>query len=93
MLKWGINSSVQGVATSFGNIGCELKYETADKALCKFTIEPISEQNPGIVEITFPFVLKRILSVSSNVYIDVKHEEGKTIVTFPSGNAVLLLEK
>ena len=93
MLQWGTDSSVQGVATSFGKIGCELKYETADKALCTFTIEPVSERTQEKVEITLPFALKRILPVSSKVDIEVKYEREKTIVTFSSSNAVLLLEK
>jgi hypothetical protein len=93
MLQWGTKSSVQGVATSFGTVGCSLNYETAKKGLCTFTIDPVLEMKPAMVEITLPFVLKRVLPVSSQVEINVKHEEEKTVVTFSSGNAVLLLEQ
>jgi hypothetical protein len=93
MLPWGTDSSIQRVATSFGAIGCSLKYETAKKALCTIMIEPISEKKPEEIEITFPFVLKRVLSVASKMEIDVKREEEKTTIKFSSGNAVLLLEQ
>ena len=93
MLHWGTESSIQGVATSFGMIGCSLGYETERKALCTFTIEPISEKNPVTVEITLPFVLKRVLPISSKVEINVKHEEKKTIVRFSSSYITLLLEQ
>ena len=93
MLQWGTNSAVHGVATSFGKVGCTITYETLQKALCAFTLEPVSTRIPKQVEITFPFLLKRVLPVSSKLDIEVEQCEGKTVVRFHSSNAMLLLEQ
>jgi hypothetical protein len=93
MLQWSVDSAVQGVATTFGNVGCSINYQTREKALCAFTLEPISTRIPKQVEITFPFSLKRVLPVSSNLDIEVERSEGKTVVRFQSGDAMLLLEQ
>jgi len=93
MLQWGINTGVQGIATSLGVIGCALTYQTHEKALCTFTLDPISSHTPNQVEITFPFALKRVLRVSSNLGVEVVQSDGKTVVRFPSGDAMLLLER
>ena len=93
MLEWGTNSAVQGIATSFGTVGCTINYQTREKALCAFTLEPVSHRRPKRVEITFPFSLRRVLPVSSNLEIEVEQSEGKTTVRFQSGNAMLLMEQ
>ena len=93
MLQWGMNSAVQGIATSFGNVGCTINYQTREKALCAFTLKPISPRLPKQVEINFPFSLKRVLPVSADLDIEVERREGKTIVRFQSSDAMLLLEQ
>lgn len=93
MLQWGTNSVVHGIATSYGKVGCTLTYETHQKALCAFTLEPVSTRIPKQVEITFPFLLKRILPVSPKLDIEVEQCKGKTVVRFHSSNAMLLLEQ
>jgi hypothetical protein len=93
MLQWGTNSGVQGVATSFGAVGCTLNYQTSEKALCAFTLEPLSQREPKCVEIGFPFSLKRVLPVSPELKIEVEQTEGKTLVRFHSSDAMLLLEQ
>jgi hypothetical protein len=93
MLQLGTNSAVHGVATSFGKVECTIRYETLQKALCTFTLEPLSTRIPKQVEITFPFLLKRVLPVSPKLDIEVEQCEGKTVVRFHSSNAMLLLEQ
>ena len=93
MLHWGTNSAMHGVATSFGKIGCTITYETHEKALCAFTLEPVSIRVPKQVEITFPFLLKRILPVSPKLDIEVERRDEKTVVRFKSSNAMMLLEQ
>ena len=92
MLQWGSHSAVQGVATSFGAVGCTINYQTREKAMCAFTLDPIDSRVPDYVEIVFPFSLKRVLPVSPELKIDVEQNEGKTVVRFHSSDAMLLLE-
>ena len=93
MLRWGVNSAVQGVATSFGAVGCTINYQTSEKALCTFTLKQTSSRTPKHVEITFPFSLKRVLPVSPDLKIKVEQSEGKTVLRFQSSDAMLLLER
>ena len=93
MLRWGVNSAVQGVATSFGTVGCTMNYQTGEKALCTFALKPTSYRTPNHVEIAFPFLLKRVLPVSPDLKIMVEQREGKTVVRFQSSDAMLLLER
>jgi len=93
MLLWGVNSAVQGVATSFGAVGCTINYQTSEKALCTFTLKQTSSRTPKHVEITFPFSLKRVLPVSPDLKIKVERSEGKTVLRFQSSDAMLLLER
>jgi len=93
MLQWGSNSDIQGIATSFGTVGCTINYQTREKALCAFTLKPIPPRLPKQVEINFPFSLKRVLPVSADLDIEVEYREGKTIVRFQSSDAMLLLEQ
>jgi hypothetical protein len=93
MLKWGKDTSVDGIATSFGKFHCSLQYETEKKALCSFMLEQSSDKNPSVVDIRLPFALTRILAVTPGVELQVVTEETKTRIKCSSGNAVLLLEK
>jgi hypothetical protein len=93
MFRWGVNSAVQGVATSFGTVGCTINYQTGEKALCAFTLKSIPPRTPKQVEITLPFSLNRVLPVSPDLEIAVERSEGKTLVRFQSSDAMLLLER
>ena len=93
MLRWGSNSDVQGIATSFGTVGCTMNYQTRDKAICAFTLKSIPLRLPKQVEIHFPFSIKRVLPVSADLDIAVERSEGRTRVRFQSSDAVLLLER
>jgi hypothetical protein len=93
MLKWGMNTSVDGIATSFGKFHCSLQYETERKALCSLTLEQSSDKKPSVVDIRLPFALVRVMAVTPGVELQVVTEETKTRIKCSSGNAVLLLEK
>ncbi len=93
MLKWGTDTSVNGIATSFGKFHCSLQYETEKKALCSLTLELSSDTKPSIVDIRLPFTLTRVLAVTPGIEVQVVTEEAKTRIKCSSGNAVLLLEK
>jgi hypothetical protein len=93
MLKWGKDTSVDGIATSFGKFHCSLQYETEKKALCSLMLEQSSDKIPSVVDIRLPFALARVLAVTPGVELQVVTEETKTRIKCSSGNAVLLLEK
>jgi hypothetical protein len=93
MLKWGTNTSIHGIATSFGKFHCSLQYETERKALCSLTLEQSSDKKPYVVDIHLPFTLKRVLAVTLGVELQVVTEETETHIKCSSGNAVLLLEQ
>jgi hypothetical protein len=93
MLKWGTNTSVDGIATSFGKFHCSLRYETERKALCSLTLEQSSDKKPSVVDIRLPFTLARVLAVTQGVELQVVTEQTHTHIKCSSGNAVLLLEK
>jgi hypothetical protein len=93
MLQWGKDTSVDGVATSFGKFHCSLQYETERKALCSLTLEQSSDKKPSVVDIHLPFALVRVLAVTQGVELQVVTEETKTRIQCSSGNTVLLLEK
>jgi hypothetical protein len=93
MIPWGSNTSVQGIATSFGKAGCSLNYETEGKALCSLSLESLSEQKPGAVDIYLPFPIKRALTATHGVDLQMTTGQEKTKITCSSGSAVLLLER
>ena len=93
MFHWGTDIAINGVATSFGKATCKLQYETWNQALCTFFLEPVSHRMPEYIEITFPFTLKRVLPVSSNLTLHTEQEGRNMKVRFTSSNAVLLLER
>lgn len=93
MLSWGVESYLQNISTTYGAIDCSLKYETATKALCAFSLKLLSEKRPKTIEITFPFKLHRVLPVSPHLEIGVQYNSRDTIVKLDSSNAVLLLEQ
>jgi hypothetical protein len=93
MLKWGTDTSVNGIATSFGKFHCSLKYETERKALCSLTLEQSADKKPSVVDIRLPFTLARVLAVTPGVELQVVTEEIETRIKCSSGNVVLLLEQ
>ncbi len=93
MIPWGLNTSFQGIATSFGKVGCSFNYETEGRAICSLSLDSISEKKPSAVDIYLPFSLKRVLTVTQGVDLRMTIEQEKTRITCSSGNAVLLLER
>jgi hypothetical protein len=93
MIPWGRNTSFQGIATSFGKVGCTLNYETEGQALCSLSLDPISEKKPSAVDIYLPFLIKRSLTATQGVDLQIVIGQEKTKITCSSGNAVLLLER
>jgi len=93
MIPWGRNVSFQGIASSFGKAGCTLNYETEGRALCSLSLESLSEKKPIAVDIYLPFSIKRALTATQGVDLQITPGEEKTKITCSSGNAVLLLER
>ena len=93
MLKWGTDTSVNGIATSFGKFHCSLQYETEKKALCSLSLEQSFDKKPSVVDIRLPIALARVLAVTPRVELQVVTEETKTRIQCSSSNTVLLLEK
>ncbi len=93
MIPWGMNTSFHGIATSFGKVGCTLNYETEGRAICSLSLESISEKKPSAIDIYLPFSIKRALTSTQGVDLQITSGQEKTRITCSSGNAVLLLER
>jgi hypothetical protein len=93
MIPWGLNTSFQGIATSFGKVCCSFNYETEGRAICSLSLDSISEKKPNAIDIYLPFSLKRALTATQGVDLRMTTEQEKTRITCSSGNAVLLLER
>lgn len=93
MMKWGMNVSVKGVATAFGEASCSLNYETEHRVICSLALEPVSDKEPTAVEIHLPFFIQRVMAITQGLELCVKAEVSKTRIRCSSGNAVMLLEK
>jgi hypothetical protein len=93
MISWGMKTSFQGIATSFGKVGCTLNYETEGRALCSLSLDSNSEKKPGVIDIHLPFSIKRVLTATQGVDLQMTTGQEKTKITSSSGNAVLLLER
>ena len=93
MIPWGMNTSFQGIASSFGKVGCTMNYETEERAICSLSLDSVPEMMPSEVDIYLPFLLKRALTATQGVDLQMTSGQEKTKITCSSGNAVLLLER